>query len=44
MMIMLLIGLVVGSFACLVVLPAVRMVIFRHEIRETTRVRRIALG
>lgn len=42
-MITLLVGLVVGSFACLVVPPAIRMVVLRREIRATQG-RPIAFG
>ncbi|WP_256385777.1 hypothetical protein [Microvirga sp. 17 mud 1-3] len=42
-MITLLVGLVVGSFACLVVPPTIRMVVQRREIRATQG-RPIAFG
>lgn len=43
-MIALLVGLVVGSFTCLVAPPAVRMVLRRRDIKATTRMRPIAFG
>ncbi|WP_281349011.1 hypothetical protein [Microvirga thermotolerans] len=43
-MIALLVGLVVGSFTCLVVPPAIRMIVRRREIRAATGIRPIAFG